>query len=363
VPSRAPVLSSASLPGRGLRRLGVLAAALAVAAVAAVAYVAYEVVDFRSAYEGRLLPGAVVAGVDVGGLTPAEAAGAVGAVVAPQLERTITIRHGEATWTRTAGELGSDSNAEQALAAVVAANDQVAWRELYDLRWRGATLDVYEAVEVSHTGAGARDWVTEIARAVDTNPRDATLDTSTGWVEIVRGRYGVRTDVDATVVRVLAALDGNGDADVDLVTTELVPAVTSADFDQVLLVRHDDHRLYLYRDGVITHSWPVALGAAASGYPTPKGIYEVTLKRHSPTWINPDPAGWGKDMPAQIPPGPGNPLGERAINWSIGAIRFHGTADISSIGTDASKGCVRLTNPDVIQLFDLIDEGATIVSL
>jgi lipoprotein-anchoring transpeptidase ErfK/SrfK len=219
-------------------------------------------------------------------------------------------------------------------------------------------------VAVRHTDAEARAWLAEIAGEVDRDPRDAVLDTSSGWVEVVRGQYGVRSDVEATLAGVMAALDGDEeDAVVELATEEVAPAVTSADFAQVLLVRHDDHRLYLYQDGEIARSWPVALGAAASGYPTPKGVYEVTLKRRSPTWVNPDPNGWGSDMPAEIPPGPGNPLGERAINWSVGAIRFHGTADESSIGTDASKGCVRLTNPDVIELFDLVDEGATIVSL
>ncbi len=98
-------------------------------------------------------------------------------------------------------------------------------------------------------------------------------------------------------------------------------------------------------------------------YPTPTGLWEVTEKRYMPTWINPDPSGWGASMPASIPPGPGNPLGLRAINWSAPAIRFHGTDAIYSLGYNASHGCVRMANADVIELYDMIEVGTPIVSV
>jgi lipoprotein-anchoring transpeptidase ErfK/SrfK len=82
-----------------------------------------------------------------------------------------------------------------------------------------------------------------------------------------------------------------------------------------------------------------------------------------PTWINPDPTGWGASMPAMIPPGPGNPLGVRAINWTAPGIRFHGTSATSSIGTAASHGCVRMYNEDVIELYDVVKVGTPIVSI
>jgi len=78
--------------------------------------------------------------------------------------------------------------------------------------------------------------------------------------------------------------------------------------------------------------------------------------------VNPDPEGWGKDMPASIPPGPGNPLGLRALNWSAAAIRFHGTSATYSLGYNASHGCVRMANESVIELYDLVDVGTPIVS-
>jgi hypothetical protein len=82
-----------------------------------------------------------------------------------------------------------------------------------------------------------------------------------------------------------------------------------------------------------------------------------------PTWVNPAPDTWGASMPESIPPGISNPLGLRALNWSAPAIRFHGTQAIYSLGYNASHGCVRMANEDVIELYDLVDVGTPIISL
>ena len=55
----------------------------------------------------------------------------------------------------------------------------------------------------------------------------------------------------------------------------------------------------------------------SGGFPTPKGFWHIVNKRKNPTWVNPEPTGWGKSMPASIPPGPGNPLGPRAIEYLV----------------------------------------------
>jgi hypothetical protein len=56
-------------------------------------------------------------------------------------------------------------------------------------------------------------------------------------------------------------------------------------------------------------------------------------------------------------------LGLRAINWSAPAIRFHGTEATYSLGYNASHGCVRMSNPDVVELYSMIDVGTPIVSV
>jgi lipoprotein-anchoring transpeptidase ErfK/SrfK len=152
---------------------------------------------------------------------------------------------------------------------------------------------------------------------------------------------------------------------VELPVTITEPDRTADAYEHVLLVRQDERRLYHYADGEIAADWPVAIGGGGS--PTPTGLFRVGAKRHSPSWHNPDPDGWGEDMPEYIGPGPDNPLGLRALNWnhhgSDTLIRFHGTANVQSIGERASQGCVRLTNDDVVELFDRVPSGTPIVSV
>ena len=69
---------------------------------------------------------------------------------------------------------------------------------------------------------------------------------------------------------------------------------------------------------------------------------------------------WSKNEPETIPPGPGNPLGLRALNLSAPGIRIHGTPSDYSIGYNASHGCIRMHNSDVLQLYPLVPSGTTV---
>ncbi|MGH8932619.1 MAG: L,D-transpeptidase family protein [Egibacteraceae bacterium] len=325
------------------------------------AYLIGQTAVFARAYSGRILPGAEIAGINVSGMTRQDASTAVEAVVAGRLDRTIRLVHLDRTFQTTPRALGGASDAEQLVGEALAARDAVGWPGLFSMRWMGGGLDFDQSVTVTHDEQAVRAFVERLSTEVNAPPRDASLDYSSGWIQFVREQPGWSVVTDATAADLVAALsDGR-----DLVSVQVLqsqPSVTLAAFDKVLLLRQREHRLYLYQNGVRTHSWIVATGTG--GYPTPTGQYEVSLKRYMPTWVNPDPEGWGKDLPASIGPGSTNPLGVRALNWSrVGGIRFHGTSDIDSLGTSASHGCVRLSNADVVQLYDLVDVGTTIVSL
>jgi len=54
-------------------------------------------------------------------------------------------------------------------------------------------------------------------------------------------------------------------------------------------------------------------------------------------------------------------LDERNANTGDRFIYIHGTKHEDKIGTAASHGCVRMRNADVIELFDLVDEGTPVV--
>jgi lipoprotein-anchoring transpeptidase ErfK/SrfK len=207
--------------------------------------------------------------------------------------------------------------------------------------------------------------VDEIAAEIEVPARDARLDTDGGWVAVVPARAGVQVEREPTAAAVRAAVLA-GDDEVEVETSRTSPGVTSAAFRQVLLVRQHDRRVYLYDEGQIVRDWPAAIGT--SDYPTPTGRFVVGRKRFEPTWTNPSPDDWGVGAPAFIGPGPDNPLGPRAINWNRPSgrdslIRFHGTPDEDTVGEAATHGCIRMYNTDVIELYDLVEVGSTIVSV
>ena len=120
-----------------------------------------------------------------------------------------------------------------------------------------------------------------------------------------------------------------------------------------LIVDLGDLRVYLYRDGQIVKSYPVAAGQPA--YPTPTGTFVVVNMQMNPTWVPPDSA-WAAGA-EPIPPGPNNPLGTRWIGTSSPGVGLHGTPDDSSIGSYASHGCIRMHIPDVEDLYTRVVVG------
>jgi lipoprotein-anchoring transpeptidase ErfK/SrfK len=338
--------------------------AIAVAVVAGVlglgvAGVAYATFDYSNNYEGKFLPGTSVGGVEVAGMTPEEALRAVKRQIRPQLDRTITISFKDKSWTTSPRELGARGDAVRAVTEAMAVSEDASFMDRVEMRFLDDSLDFEREVAITYPGEGAKDLVAKLARKLNTEARDAAIDYMTGWVEITEERTGIEVNAAKSLKNLSRALRGRSDS-AKIEFKILKPKVTSESFDQVLLVRHNERKVYLYEDGKIARSWTVAVGQP--GYPTPTGVYSVTELRYLPTWVNPAPDTWGADMPAEIGPGTSNPLGLRAINWSASGIRFHGTENIDSLGTAASHGCVRMSNPDVIELYDVVEVGTPIVS-
>jgi hypothetical protein len=61
--------------------------------------------------------------------------------------------------------------------------------------------------------------------------------------------------------------------------------------------------------------------------------------------------------------GPGNPLGARALYLGSTQYRIHGTNAPETIGQQVSSGCIRLTNEDIVDLFNRVNVGAKVVVL
>jgi lipoprotein-anchoring transpeptidase ErfK/SrfK len=269
------------------------------------------------------------------------------AAVEATLERTVTLTHGDASWEITPDQLDATAEVEPLIDAALAGDD-------------------LPAVPIDLPRERTDELVTAVAEEIDVGVRDARIELSDDGMRVAPERVGRAVDRDTATEAVRRALDGGTD-EVELPVSTTRPSVTTDAFaDRMLVLDQTRRQLHLYDAGSVTATWPVAVGT--SGSPTPTGTFTVGAKRFQPTWHNPAPDGWGADMPATVGPGPSNPLGVRALNWndrsgSDTLIRFHGTPDESSIGQAASRGCVRMFNSDVIDLYDRVSSGTTIVSI
>jgi lipoprotein-anchoring transpeptidase ErfK/SrfK len=109
----------------------------------------------------------------------------------------------------------------------------------------------------------------------------------------------------------------------------------------------------------------VAVGEEAMAF---SGVATVGKMAEWPDWIpTPDIQARLGPYPPRIAGGPANPLGARALYLYEGnkdtLYRIHGTNQPEYIGQAISSGCIRMTNEDVIDLFDRVRQGATVVVL
>jgi L,D-transpeptidase ErfK/SrfK len=189
-------------------------------------------------------------------------------------------------------------------------------------------------------------------------PTDASIKLVDGKVVRQKAKQGRVLDVKASTRRLAKALRGDA-GKVKLVTRSVEPKVTNDRLGKTIEVNLATNRLTFYDGLKVRKVYPVATGQPS--FPTPQGTWEVVAKRMNPTWTNPAPDGWGADMPASIPPGPGNPLGTRAMALNASGILIHGTYASYSIGSYASHGCIRMLLSDVEALFPQVPTGTPVL--
>ena len=334
---------------------------LAVLVAIAVGAMAYATYSFARSQEGRFLPGTTISGIDVSGLSRDDARALVSTrLIDEYMQTPVRLTWKGRGWEVTPAEVQARHDLDQILDAGIDETASQSWLDLAKYRFLDERSDSDAEVAFSYDRAEIRSYVKGLSREFEREPRDASLDYSTGWVEVRDEREGYELRRRKATSALLAAFQG-GEPTVPLPAKVLKPAVTSETFDKVLLLRIGENKLYLYEDGEITNEWVVATGQPE--YPTPTGEYMIELKRYMPTWVNPAPDGWGASMPESIPPGPSNPLGTRALNWNASGIRFHGTQATYSLGHNASHGCVRMAMADIEALYDMVDVGTRIVSI
>jgi lipoprotein-anchoring transpeptidase ErfK/SrfK len=130
-----------------------------------------------------------------------------------------------------------------------------------------------------------------------------------------------------------------------------------------ILIRTAERRLYYVLPNNKAIMYPVGVGR--EGF-TWSGQNQISRKAVWPDWRPPlamikREAMNGKVLPAFIAGGPENPLGARALYVGDTEYRIHGTTQPWSIGRAVSSGCIRMMNEEVIDLFNRVEIGATVI--
>ena len=92
------------------------------------------------------------------------------------------------------------------------------------------------------------------------------------------------------------------------------------------------------------------------------GVSTISAKREWPDWSpTPNIRKQHPELPGYVKGGDQNPLGARALYLGDSLYRIHGTNEPWKIGDAVSSGCIRLTNDDIIDLYNRAKIGATVI--
>ncbi len=191
------------------------------------------------------------------------------------------------------------------------------------------------------------------AEKEDTLP-DIARQYHLGFDEIIAANPGVDT-----------WLPGAGTT-IRLPTQHLIPDVPRTG----IVINLPDGRLYFFRTDQngnhVVETDPISVGKM--DWKTPLGVTTIVKKVKRPTWYPPKSVrdthlkDDGDILPASIPPGPDNPLGEYALRLGIpgGAYLIHGTNKPVGVGMQITHGCIRLYPEDIEYLFGEVPVGMAV---
>lgn len=126
-----------------------------------------------------------------------------------------------------------------------------------------------------------------------------------------------------------------------------------------IVINTSERRLYLVTGQGQALRYGIGVGRVGFSW---AGTSHISAKREWPDWTpTPNILRRFPNLPRHIRGGYDNPLGARALYLGQTLYRIHGTNEPWRIGTEASSGCIRLSNEDAIDLYDRTRIGATVI--
>ena len=334
-----------------------MAVAIAVLLAGAGAVLAYD-----SSQRHTIASGVSVGGVDVGGLTEAQARARLTTAYRARLDRALVLHLGHRRFVLSAKAarvgVNIDDSVQQALARSRADNIFVrVYRSL-----TGGQIHANIEPQIAFSSAAVRRLVARVSRTLNKPAQDASVVLSGDSIGNVSSVVGVAVDRSRLTSAIEAALaDPAASRRITIPVTRTRPKVSTAElaakYPTIITVDRSTFRLRLWKDLRLVKDYTIAVGMA--GLETPAGLYHIQDKEVNPSWHVPNSA-WAGSLAGQtIPPGPADPIKARWMGIFNGA-GIHGTDELSSLGSAASHGCIRMLVPDVVQLYSMTPLGSPV---
>jgi len=327
---------------------------LVLAAVGAYAY--------DSSQKDTIADGVTIGGVQVGGMDAAEAKRAVRRQLLAPLRHSIRVGYDGQSWKLSGKALDVHADLDRAVDQALAKSREGGLPGRLVRYVTGAEVDKRVSADITYSQPAVNRFVRQVAAAVDREAQDATVDATGSSLDVVPAENG-RKLRDKLLTRQLeaAVLNANADHVIAARTHPVKPDVATGEvaaaYPTYLTLDRANYTLRLWKHLKPAKSYTVAVGQL--GLETPEGLYHLQTKEVDPTWNVPN-SDWAGSLAGQsIPPGPSNPLKARWMGIYDGA-GIHGTDDLGSLGTAASHGCVRMSIPDVEELYDQVEVGTPI---
>jgi hypothetical protein len=299
--------------------------------------------------------GVEIAGVDAGGLRADEARALLEARLAARLRQPVRLVYGDHDFTVRPTSAGIRVDVARMVDEAVRASRKggLADRVLRDLQGRRLTtsIPIRAALSTEHV----HDLVAKVATVIDRPARSARVlpaPLATG-LRVVPSRPGLavkRPQLERALTNALLRFDAP--ATIAVPTRSVHPrwwtSTLKRRYHTYILVSRETFTLRLYKFLKLSKTYRIAVGRA--GLETPAGEYTINDKQVDPWWHVPNSAWAGALAGRIIPPGPDDPIKARWMGFYDGA-GIHGTDAYWSIGTAASHGCIRMTIPDVEELY------------
>jgi L,D-transpeptidase-like protein/putative peptidoglycan binding protein len=300
--------------------------------------------------------GVRIAGIDVGSLTAGEARAVLHRRIVRRLGRPVVVVHGKRRYSLTPAKAGLHVDVAGMVRTALQRSRRGSFVSRVYREATGGRVRARVRLRIAYSPKDVRRFVNRVARSVDRPARSAKVTATASSLAAVPSRNGIAV-YRRGLARVLEnrLVHPGWKRVVPLPMRVVRPEVSTAQLARLypafITIDRGSFTLRLFRNLRFYKAYRIAVGQ--QGLETPSGQYEIDDKQVNPSWHVPNSPWAGSLAGRIIPPGPDDPIKSRWLGFYNGA-GIHGTDALWSLGTAASHGCIRMSIPDVEELYELV---------